>query len=224
MVNAVKLDTPFPAGAAQIPSIGGRSVSGRYANLTDEELMTLCREGEDAALEVLFRRFQHPIYNFSLRFLRDPARADDVLQETFLRLYSSRRNWEPTARFSSWVFRIARNLCVDEVRRYWNRQVFPESQLPSAGEGGPDFIDSRPGREMDARDRMDEERMAGMIADAIESLSDEQREVMILHKYHGLSYPEIAEILSVSPESIKQRAYRAHVRLREILEPLLQRR
>ncbi|MBE7559641.1 sigma-70 family RNA polymerase sigma factor [bacterium] len=198
-------------------------MSGRHGNLTDEELMTLCREGDGRALEVLFGRFQQPIYNFCLRFLRDPGRAEDVLQETFLRLYSNRGNWEPEARFASWAFRIARNLCVDEVRRYWNRQVFPESQLALEGEVA-DFLDNQVGPAVDPRDSLDQEKIGRIIEEAVGRLSEEQREVVILSKYHGLSYPEIAEILSVSPESVKQRAYRAHLRLREILEPVLLRK
>ena len=93
-------------------------MSERYGNLPDEELMQLCSDGDNQALDHLFRRYQHPIYNYCLRFLRDPTKADDVLQETFLRLYSNRTSWKPMAKFSSWLYRIARNLCVDETRRY----------------------------------------------------------------------------------------------------------
>ncbi len=224
MNKAAAFAVPLAVEKERIPRVGRVPVPGRYGNLTDEELMTLCREEDGRALEVLFRRFQHPIFNFCLRFLRDPGKADDVLQETFLRLYSSRRSWEPTAKFSSWVFRIARNLCVDEVRRYWNRQVFPESQLASSGDDVADFMDSQEGRSVDPRDSLDQEKIGRMIAEAIAQLSDEQREVMILHKYQGLSYPEIGEILHITPESVKQRAYRAHLRLREMLEPVLLRK
>lgn len=224
MERAAALTRPNRTERAHVLPVRRLSVSARYGNLTDEELMTRCRDGESQALEVLFRRFKHPIYNFCLRFLRDPGRAEDVLQETFLRLFASRESWESNARFSSWVYRIARNLCVDEVRRYWNRQVFPESQMSLSGEENSDFLDSRPGRSDDPRESLDREALGRLIAEAIDQLSEEQREVTILHKYQDLSYPEIAEILGISSESVKQRAYRAHLRLREVLEPLLLRK
>jgi RNA polymerase sigma-70 factor, ECF subfamily len=197
-------------------------VSGRYGSLSDEDLMRLCSEGDDQALDNLFRRFQHPIYNYCLRFLRDPSRADDVLQETFLRLYNNRTKWKPMARFSSWIYRIARNLCVDETRRYWNRQVYPESQLSFADENGDAFIDGLASSDTGPREALNQQGLEKAIAEAMDELSAEQREVMILHKYQSMTYAEIAEILEISAESVKQRAYRAHLRLRELLEPLLQ--
>lgn len=183
--------------------------------------MIACRKGETDALEQLYKRYYKQLYGYVSRYLYDPDRAEDIVQEVFFRVYNNRENYEPTAKFSSWVYRIARNLCVDDKRRHWSRRVVLNSQL-SEDDGGPDFLDFAADRGINARDRFLEKTDMDIIREAIESLSDEQREVMLLHKYEGMSYKEIADILGVTPESVKQRAYRAHMRLREILKPMIE--
>ncbi len=183
--------------------------------------MIACRKGDTEALEQLYKRYYKQLYGYVARYLYDPDRAEDIVQEVFFRVYNNRENYEPTAKFSSWVYRIARNLCVDDKRRHWSRRVILNSQM-SEDDGGPDFLDFAADRSINARDRYVEKTDMDIIREAIGSLSDEQREVMLLHKYEGLSYKEIAEILGVTPESVKQRAYRAHMRLREILKPMME--
>lgn len=188
---------------------------------TDEELMLQCRSGNLRALEELFRRYKDRIYSFAYRMLGRRASAEDVLQETFLRVQSNADSWHPTARFSCWVYRIARNLCVDEMRKYWNRHVYADSQV-ALDENGQGLLSIIPSEDADPRTVVEERRLQQRIDEAIAALSPEQQEVIILSKYQGLSYPEIAEVLNISQESVKQRAYRAHMRLRAVLRPLLE--
>lgn len=189
------------------------------ADRSDEELMLAFKNGEESALTELFRRYKDRIYRFAFRLLGNSAQAEDVLQETFLRIHNNASTWQPSARFASWAFRIARNLCVDEKRKYWNRQVVIESQM--GAEEGRDALAVFTSCDSGPRAESEDSVMAEKIREAIESLSPEQQEVMVLSKYHGMSYHEIAEILGISQESVKQRAYRAHMRLRSSLRPLL---
>ena len=190
--------------------------------VTDEQLMLACQRGREDALEELYRRHYRPIFLFIVRLLQNQELAEDLAQETFLRIYLNSGSWKPQAKFTSWLYRIARNLCIDEKRRYWNRMVHTESQLKQHDGGDPTpYLDRVEDNRGDARDWLSAKMNEQTIKKAINRLSEEQREVIILNKYQGLSYPEIAEILGATPDSIKQRAYRAHLKLRDILEPLL---
>lgn len=199
----------------------GRS-SAYEESISDEQLMLDCQKGKVDALEQLYARYYQPIFLFILRMVQRRDLAEDLAQETFLRVFNNRMSWQPKSKFTSWLYRIARNLSIDEKRRYWNRMVYADSSFRDAsGEDQGSFLDRVQDKGGDARDafahKIDEEA----IKNAINQLSDEQREVIVLNKYQGLSYVEIAEILDATPESIKQRAYRAHLKLREILQPML---
>ncbi len=189
---------------------------------TDEQLMLACQKGREDALEILYKRFYRQIFLFIVRIVQDRHLAEDLAQETFLRIYNNRTAWQPRSKFSSWIYRIARNLCIDEKRRYWNRMVHMDSQFKESAEFGQStFLSRVEDNNGDARDAYYSKIDEDTIKQAINQLSEEQREVIILNKYQGLSYQEIGEILGASPESIKQRAYRAHLKLRRILEPIL---
>jgi len=189
---------------------------------SDEELMVACKEGDETALDELYRRYQGPVFGFAYRYMGNAEQAQDVVQETFLRVHRGREQYQPSSKFSSWLFRIARNLCIDEKRRYWNRRVMAESEMVADGqEGDTNILQSFPDDGTTAAEHLGEEEIARRIREAIEQLSDEQKEVMILSKYQGLSYREIGDILGISAESVKQRAYRAHMRLRELLADLV---
>lgn len=195
-----------------------------WAVLTDEEVMLFLQQGRDEALDEIYRRHYKGVFAFLVRMVQDRHLAEDLLQETFIRIFNSRATWEPRSKLTSWLYRIARNLCIDEKRRYWNRLVLMDSQTQSQYDDNNQSTilerteTNHPDPRAAACERVDAER----IHKAINALSEEQREVMILNKYHGLSYAEIAEVLEVSPESVKQRAYRAHLKLRELLSPLLE--
>jgi RNA polymerase sigma-70 factor (ECF subfamily) len=191
--------------------------------LTDEQLMRACRDGRHDALEELYRRHHRAVFAFIVRLVQDHQLAEDLVQETFLRVFGSRKRWQPRSKFTSWLYRIARNLCIDEKRRYWNRLVQRDAEA-RIGDSSDSLsvIDLTEDKGFNARQRSSQRAHAEIIKQAVNSLSHDQREVIILNKYQGLSYIEIAEILGVTPESIKQRAYRAHLKLREILRPIME--
>ena len=180
--------------------------------------------GRDEGLDELYRRHFRGVFVFLVRMVQDRHLSEDLLQETFIRVFKNRKSWEPRSKFTSWLYRIARNLCIDEKRRYWNRLVHVDSQTQITHEegGSTTLLERFEANDVNAREMASQEADKEQIRNAINTLSEEQREVMILNKYHGMSYAEIAEVLDLSPESVKQRAYRAHLKLRELLEPLLE--
>lgn len=201
-----------------------RALPESLRDMSDEDLMLLCQSGSNEALEELFKRYSRPLYQFIYRHLPNEETASDLVQETFLRIFRHRKDYRPTSRFSYWIYRIAKNLCVDEKRRYWNRNVSSASVVTSQDETPVDLIEMQPSNQPNGAELLQRREMEDLIREAIESLSDEQRQVMLLHKYQGLAYKEIADILDITTESVKQRAYRAHVRLRELLKDLLEER
>lgn len=191
-------------------------------SLSDEELMLSCQKGSETALEALYQRHYRPIFLYISRMIGSREMAEDLTQETFIRIYVNKASWKPQAKFTAWMYRIARNLCIDEKRRYWNRNVHAESSMASNDDNKDiPFLDRIEDESGDARTVLEMKINEDVIKQAINQLSEEQREVIVLNKYQGLSYGEIAEILGSSAESIKQRAYRAHLKLRTILEPVL---
>ncbi|MBD3268202.1 sigma-70 family RNA polymerase sigma factor [bacterium] len=192
------------------------------SDCTDEQLILACQRGREEALDVLYQRYYRPVLAFIYRLVQDRQLAEDLVQETFLRVYNNRLSWKPKSKFTSWLYRIARNLCIDEKRRYWNRLVAMDSQFTDKdNENSASYLDRVRDTKADAREYCARGIDESAIKQAINQLSEEQREVILMNKYQGLTYIEISEILGVSPESIKQRAYRAHLKLRELLEPML---
>lgn len=195
-------------------------VAKPLSQLGDEELMLQCQKGRTHALGELYNRFYRPLYGFIYRYVNSPDRVEDLLQEVFLRVYAGREKYQTTAKFSSWIYRIARNLCIDEKRRYWNRKVSLDSES-RRDEDQLGIIETTPAKGPDSRQALEDKELGEQIYQAINTLSAEQREVVIMHKYQEMSYKEIADILDISVESVKQRAYRAHQRLRELLAPVM---
>ena len=190
----------------------------RLRDDSDESLMLRYRDGDVRAFEVLVTRHRKPIYNFILRFVRDAAQAEDVLQETFLRVIKGADAYERQAKFTTWLYTIARNLCVDAARRGKHRNAASLDapvnnsddsaaliDLVSDGKAGVDR--QAIGKELQAR-----------IKQAIEQLPDEQREIFLLREVSDLQFNEIAKIVGCPENTVKSRMRYALEKLREALE------
>jgi RNA polymerase sigma-70 factor (ECF subfamily) len=185
---------------------------------SDESLMLRYRDGDVRAFEVLVNRHRRPVYNFILRFVRDPAQAEDTLQETFLRLIKSADSYERTAKFTTWMYTIARNLCVDQSRRAKHRRA-TSLDAPVGGEAdAPALLDlmADGGAAVD-RQAISKE-LAQRIRVAVEALPDEQREIFLLREVSDLQFNEIAEIVGCPENTVKSRMRYALEKLREALE------
>ncbi len=178
----------------------------RRSEPSDVQLMARLRAGEAEALRVLYERHARAIYNFAYRLLPDPARAEEILQETFLRVYRDRVAFRPVATFKTWAFTIARNLCLDILRSATRKSETAANPLPEAADPAPSPLDG-----------LEEAEREAALTRALADLSPEDREVLLLSRYHGLRYREIAAIVGASEDAVKMRAHRALMRIRELL-------
>ena len=172
----------------------------------DDQLLELLRAGDEAALAELMRQHRHSIVNFCYRLLGNAGEADDAAQETFVRCYQARHRLRSGTKLSTWLFAIARNLCLDRLRY---RKRHPTEALENAPE--PVTISNEVGNR----------EIATAIAKAVAQLPEDQRTVVVLAEYHGLSYAEIAEIMKCSGKSVEARLYRAKHALRTQLRTWL---
>ncbi len=184
---------------------------------SDESLMLRYRDGDVRAFELLVTRHRKPVYNFILRFVRDTAQAEDVTQETFLRLVKGADAYERQAKFTTWLYTIARNLCVDASRRGKHRKA-ASLDAPLGDDDGASLLDLVPDGGA-AVDRQAQSReLAVRLRTAIEALPDEQREIFLLREVADLQFNEIAAVVGCPENTVKSRMRYALEKLREALE------
>lgn len=184
---------------------------------SDETLMLRYQQGDRAAFSLLVRRHQTALYNFALRQVRVPQVAEDVVQEAFVRVVSKADEFKHEARFTTWVYTITRNLCIDQLRkRALRKHPSLDESRGEEGEGptlGEQTADPRASVEREATGTELKER----IALAVDKLPDEQREVFLMREIANLPFKEIAEITGVPENTVKSRMRYALERLQEAL-------
>ena len=188
---------------------------------SDVQLMLDVKAGDEESFELLLRKYRTPLVNFLYRVVRDSASAEDLAQEVFLRVYRARTQYAPSAKFTTWMFRIATNLALNAKRDGRYRQM--EVTIDQSVEGGEsdqpvlELADRKPGieHELMARDR------SATIRRAIQALPEKQRAAVLLHKYQEMDYDEIAKVLECSESALKSLLFRAYETLRVQLAPLV---
>src|SRR5882672_12235918 len=178
---------------------------------SDEELVEACLAGEESAFDVLVGRWEKRIRGAIYRFIGSEDDARDLCQEAFLKAYKSLASFKQEARFSSWLYQIALNLCRDRLRRRRGRTMVSLDELE---EGGAAMTMPGP----TALDLLQQRDVSRLVASAIASLADEQREVIILKEYQGLTFLEIAQVLDMPISTVKTRLSRGLDQLRSRLE------
>jgi len=171
----------------------------------DEDLMERYRDGDIDAFEILLQRHEKRIFLFILRKVGDRERAGDLLQETFLRVIKSAANYSRKAKFTTWLYTIARNLSVDELRKMKHRRHRSLSSPSSRSEDGPTLYDRLPGKSDDGFTRADATEIRQRIELALNDLSDEQREVFVMREMMNMPFKEIGTVVGVSENTIKSR-------------------
>lgn len=184
--------------------------------------MLAFKSGDARAFATLVQRHRGPVYNFILRFVGHRQRAEDVLQETWLKVVRNSSEWQPKAKFTTWVYTIARNLCVDSARKESFRKAdsldAPASNDESDGRSMGDLVADDQGQTPDRAAH--NVRIRPMIEKALESLPTEQREVFLLREYQGIGFKEIAEVTGVNENTVKSRMRYALEGLRKRLGEL----
>jgi len=192
---------------------------------SDVQLMLDVKAGDEQSFSLLLHRYRTPLVNFLYRMVRSREQAEDLAQEVFIRVYRAREEYVPSAKFTTWLFRIATNLALNSLRdhRHQKLEVSMDAPLVADAEDGDEkpfeVADKHPTIEQE----MVEEDRKKMIRRAIEKLPEKQRAAVLLHKYQELDYAEIAKILTVSESALKSLLFRAYETLRVELAPLVAR-
>jgi len=192
---------------------------------SDVQLMLDVKAGDEQSFELLLQRYRTPLVNFLFRMVRSREQAEDLAQEVFIRVYRAREEYVPSAKFTTWLFRIATNLALNSIRdnRRQKLEISMDAPLTADAEDG----DEKPFEVADKRPTVEQELVAEarkkMIRHAIEKLPEKQRAAVLLHKYQELDYAEIAKILSCSQSALKSLLFRAYETLRVELAPLVAR-
>lgn len=174
-----------------------------------EDLMGAYAAGDEAAFAELHRRVAGRLYGFFLRGGCSPQLAHDLAQQTFLRVHVARGRYHLGAPVLPWLFTIAYRVRVDEARRRGRR---PESSLEPEEQ-----------QRLKAPEPEQPSDLAHALREAVQSLPDGQREVVVLHKFEGLSMAEVADVVGSTESAVKVRAHRAYKALKKVLEPLMER-
>ena len=197
---------------AQAIGLGSRTVE----TASDHELLADIKDGDEAAFQEIVRRYRNPITNFVYRMLDDYERSVELAQETFIRVFTSASRYQANYSFSTYIYRIATNLAISELRRR-KRRKFVSLFSPYTADNG-DAVELDPPDRNPLQDESlinDERRKA--VARAITSLPEKYRAAIVLRDVEGLSYDRIAEVLKLSEGTVKSRINRARNLLKEKL-------
>ena len=186
----------------------------------DVQLMLQLADGDDLALNALMRRWQKPLVAFIYRYVGNESDALDLAQETFVRVFESRHRYKQTAKFSTWLFTIASNLCRNFCR--W-QQRHPNIPLdgPRCGKNGSGSLaDTLPDDARNPAEQTERNSTVAAVKEQIEALPHDLKTALLLFEYEDLSYEEISRVLRCSPKAVETRLYRARNLLRRALASL----
>lgn len=186
--------------------------------MSDNEKLLLdkAKKGDVEAFEILVEKYQKKVFNIALRMLGNYDDASELAQEAFIKIYKSINSFKQESSFSTWIYRIATNVCLDELRRRKNRNIayIDEEIQTEDGEIRRELMDNSMSPEAVAE--LNEMRQA--VNNAIMSLSEEHRIVVVMRDIHGMSYEEISKITNCPEGTVKSRINRARISLKGILK------
>jgi RNA polymerase sigma-70 factor, ECF subfamily len=215
-VSSVALDRGILSISGVPPARAAVSADG----LSDAEIMLRVKAGDEPAFDYLVRKYRRPMVSFMYRMAHNAAAAEDLAQEVFLRVYRSRASYEASAKFTTWLYRIATNLAVNHARD--TRHERPENMASL------DEPDQETGTTIDVADAspsveeklVSEERLKA-IRQRVENLPERQRLAVLMHKYQQMDYKQIGEVLKLSESATKSLLFRAYETLREQLKEFI---
>lgn len=186
----------------------------RLAEMNDEDLMIQFQEGTVEAYDILVDRYESSLTNYVYRFVGDLKECEDLLQETFLRVYRNRHSYRPIAKFSTWLYTIAGNLARSEYRKRKRRQVY---SLQSISREDEEYEIEIPDESFLPDKHTESQIQDKYIQSALMQISEEFREVVVLRDIQQLSYNEIARITGLPMGTVKSRINRGRTKLQELL-------
>ena len=200
---------------------GVSNVVGESASLDpDVQLMLQVREGDETSFGILVQKHRNAVVHFLYRMVLEQAVAEELAQEVFFRVYRSRQTYEATAKFTTWMFRIATHLALNWLRD--EKKERAQERLDEPPRGSRDGGDELPQRQVADRRPTTEERMLydarlQEVRDAVAALPDKQRAAVLMHKYGDMEYSQIATVLECSESAVKSLLFRAYETLRRRL-------
>ncbi|MFZ0310570.1 MAG: sigma-70 family RNA polymerase sigma factor [Candidatus Sulfotelmatobacter sp.] len=187
---------------------------------TDAEVMLRVKAGDQSAFDYLVQKYRRPLVSFMYRMARNTTVAEDLAQEVFLRVYRSRQTYEASAKFTTWLYRIATNLAVNHARDTRHERPEVTVSLDEPDEETGTTMDLADGKISAEEALVRRERMLA-IRGKVEALPERQKLAVIMHKYQQMDYKQIAEVLKLSESATKSLLFRAYETLREQLREFL---
>ena len=184
--------------------------------LSSEDLMARVAKGDDEAFEILVNRHETSILNLIYRFIGDRTQAKDLAQEVFLRVWQTAKSYEPKAKFTTWIYRIATNLCLNELKAARRRRWFPFYRSEESNDNAIEdtYSDDSP----TAEDLLLAKERTRQISETLQSLPANQRMALVLKRYDDLPYEEIARIMDCSVSAVESLLVRAKKTLQKKLK------
>jgi len=180
------------------------------------------REGDEAAFEMLYRKYEKPVLDFIYRMVMSADEAENLCQETFFRVVRARKNYQVTATFKTWLFQIALNLCRDRQRRMKHRSHLSFSApVRAQNDRDAELQDVLADPSLDLVRRVETAELGALVQRAIAALPEDEHLVVVLKEYQGLEFSEIAEIMDCPVGTLKSLNHRAHEKLRKTLAKYL---
>jgi RNA polymerase sigma-70 factor (ECF subfamily) len=196
------------------------SIEEGWRSDPDVQLMQKVRKGDQAAYRELFAKYSQAVVNFANRFVPNRSRAEELAQDAFLQIFRARARYEPRARFTTYLYRVVTNLCLNELRRF-DYQGKTEPLEGNPNEEGESIREIADDRIAAAEDQLAGTETGGRIRDVLDTLPPNQRAALLLSRVEGLSYLEVAESLETTESAVKSLIFRATQTLRIQLADLL---
>jgi RNA polymerase sigma-70 factor (ECF subfamily) len=199
-----------------------RMIADPAAEDSNAGLMLRFKDGDTEAFEQLFARHTRAVVNFAYRFVRNRGMAEELAQEIFLKVYEAAAGYQVQAKFTTWLYRIATNVCLNEIRKPHVRAALKNEE--NNGDA-PLCVNSQTGNVPDSSAfpdlLLERQAISNALRHSLGQLPEKQRAAFILNKYQELSYGEVAEIMKISEKAVKSLIHRAKETLAEKLKPLL---
>ena len=214
MDQAALLAGITPSAMGMAPAVAGAGA------LSDADVMLRVKAGDAAAFDFLVQKYRRPLISFMYRMARNTAVAEDLAQEVFLRVYRSRNTYEPSAKFTTWLYRIATNLAVNHARDTRHERPEVSVSLDESDEETGTTFELHDGKMTVEQEMVRRERLLA-IRSKVEALPERQRLAVIMHKYQQMDYKQISEVLKLSESATKSLLFRAYETLREQLKEFI---
>jgi RNA polymerase sigma-70 factor (ECF subfamily) len=213
-------------GLSAIPYLAPHSPTGNprtgsaafpVEELSDADVMLRVKTGDNSAFEYLVQKYRRAMVSFMFRMAHNSAAAEDLAQEVFLRVYRSRQSYEASAKFTTWLYRIATNLAVNHARDTRHERPDKVVSLDEKDEETGQSLDV-PDKSLSAEENIVRRERMSAIRQRVQALPERQRVAVLMHKYQQMDYKQISEVLKLSESATKSLLFRAYETLREQLK------